>query len=80
MRDPLTSFSGYALRRAANATAAELSARLELSEGALKVTVHRMRQRFRALLREEVARTVASAAEIDEELRHLVGIVRRSVL
>jgi RNA polymerase sigma factor (sigma-70 family) len=57
---------------------AELSARLEMSEGALKVTVHRLRQRFRELLREEVAHTVTDAAEIDEELRHLVAVVRGS--
>jgi RNA polymerase sigma factor (sigma-70 family) len=58
----------------------ELSGRLDMSEGALKVTVHRLRQRFRELLREEVARTVADAGEIDDELRHLVGVVRRSGL
>jgi RNA polymerase sigma factor (sigma-70 family) len=58
----------------------ELSGRLDVSEGALKVTVHRLRQRFRELLREEVANTVADAGEIDDELRHLVGVVRRSGL
>lgn len=57
---------------------AELSPQLQLSEGALKVTVHRLRRRFRILLREEVANTVTDAGEIDEELRHLVDIVRRS--
>jgi RNA polymerase sigma-70 factor (ECF subfamily) len=61
-------------------TYAELSAGLDMSEGALKVTVHRLRQRFRELLRAEVAHTVANAAEIDEELRHLVAVVRRSGL
>jgi RNA polymerase sigma-70 factor (ECF subfamily) len=63
-----------------DASYAELAARLDLSEGALKVTMHRWRQRFRDLLREEVAQTVASAAEIDAELRHLVAVVRRSGL
>jgi RNA polymerase sigma factor (sigma-70 family) len=58
----------------------ELSGRLDMSEGALKVTVHRLRHRFRELLREEVANTVADAGEIDDELRHLVGVVRRSGL
>jgi RNA polymerase sigma factor (sigma-70 family) len=58
----------------------ELSGRLEMSEGALKVTVHRLRQRFRELLREEVAQTVADAGEVDDELRHLAGVVRRSGL
>jgi RNA polymerase sigma factor (sigma-70 family) len=58
----------------------ELSGRLDMSEGAVKVTVHRLRQRFRQLLREEVANTVADAGEIDDELRHLVRVVRRSGL
>jgi RNA polymerase sigma-70 factor (ECF subfamily) len=62
------------------ASYAELSARLGLSEGAVKVTVHRLRLRFRELLREEVAHTVTSAEEIDEELRHLITVVRRSGL
>jgi RNA polymerase sigma-70 factor (ECF subfamily) len=50
---------------------------LSLSLGALKTTIHRMRGRFRALLREEVARTVATPSEVDEELRHLRAVLRR---
>jgi len=50
---------------------AELGARLGLSEGAVKVAVHRLRQRYRDLLRAEIAETVASAAEVEEEIRHL---------
>lgn len=55
---------------------AELSIRLGMTEGALKVTTHRLRQRFRDLLRGEVAETVASTEEIDDELRHLISVVR----
>ena len=55
---------------------AEVAARLGLTEGALKVTVHRLRQRYRAVLREEVANTVATVHEIDEELRYLVAVIR----
>jgi DNA-directed RNA polymerase specialized sigma24 family protein len=44
---------------------------LSLSIAALKTAIHRLRARYRVLLREEVARTVASAAEVDEELRYL---------
>ena len=50
--------------------------RKNLTEGALKVTVHRLRQRYRELLREEVAHTVAAVHEIDEELRYLVSVIR----
>lgn len=42
-----------------------------LSEGAVKVAAHRLRHRYRELLREEMARTVANPAEVEEELRHL---------
>lgn len=49
----------------------EIGERLELSEGAVKVAVHRLRQRYRAALREEIAHTVAGAEEIEDELRQL---------
>jgi RNA polymerase sigma factor (sigma-70 family) len=51
----------------------EAAARLGMSEGAVKVAVYRLRRRFRELFREEVAHTVASAEEIEEEIRHLLG-------
>jgi DNA-directed RNA polymerase specialized sigma24 family protein len=44
---------------------------LNLSLGALKTVIHRLRGRYRALLREEVARTVAQPADVEEELRYL---------
>jgi RNA polymerase sigma factor (sigma-70 family) len=49
---------------------------LNLSLGALKTTVHRFRARFRTLLREEVGRTVAVPADVDEELRNLQFALR----
>jgi RNA polymerase sigma-70 factor (ECF subfamily) len=54
----------------------EVANALGFSLGALKTTIHRMRGRFRALLREEVARTVATPAEVDEELRYLRAVLR----
>jgi RNA polymerase sigma-70 factor (ECF subfamily) len=54
---------------------AELSERLHLREPALRVAVHRLRQRYRELLRAEIARTVATEAEVDEEIRHLFGVL-----
>jgi RNA polymerase sigma factor (sigma-70 family) len=50
---------------------AELGAALGLSEGAVKVTVHRLRRRFGALLREEIAETVSDPAQVDDEVREL---------
>jgi RNA polymerase sigma factor (sigma-70 family) len=50
---------------------AEIAVRLGSSEGAVKVAVHRLRQRYRELLRAEIADTVANPAEVDDELRNL---------
>ena len=47
------------------------AARLGMTEGAVKVAAHRLRQRYRELLREEIAQTVASPDEIEEEVRYL---------
>jgi DNA-directed RNA polymerase specialized sigma24 family protein len=54
---------------------AEIGAELELSEGAIKVEVHRMKKRYGELLREEVGKTVADASEIDEEVRYLIDVL-----
>lgn len=54
----------------------EIAERLGMTEGAVKVAVHRLRQRLRDLLREEVAQTVASGEDVDEELQHLIGAIR----
>ena len=49
----------------------ELAARLDMSEGAVKVAAHRLRQRYRELLREEIANTLSNPNEIEGELRDL---------
>jgi RNA polymerase sigma-70 factor (ECF subfamily) len=59
---------------------AELARQLGLSEGAVKVAVHRLRKRYRQLLREEIAQTVAAGADPEEELRHLFAVVSGSGL
>jgi RNA polymerase sigma-70 factor (ECF subfamily) len=56
---------------------ATVAAQHGMTEGALKVAVHRMRQHYGELLREEITRTVSSAAEVDEELRYLISVVGR---
>jgi len=48
---------------------------LRLSEGAVKVAVHRLRKRFGELLRSEVAETVATAGAVEDELRHLLTVL-----
>ena len=56
---------------------AETAARLGLSTAALKSAVHRLRERYRELLRAGIAETLGDPADIDDELRHLVDALRR---
>ncbi len=49
----------------------EVARRLGMTEGAVKVAVHRLRQQYRDLLREEIGRTVESPEQIDDEIRDL---------
>ncbi len=58
-------------------TYAELGARLGLSETAVKVTAHRLRHRYRELLRAEIAHTVTRPEEVEEEIRCLFQVVSR---
>jgi RNA polymerase sigma factor (sigma-70 family) len=54
----------------------EMAAQLGMTEGAVKVAVHRLRLRYGELLRTEVAQTVSTPAEINEEVRYLVSVIR----
>jgi RNA polymerase sigma-70 factor (ECF subfamily) len=53
----------------------ELAAELKMTEGAVKVAVHRLRRRYRDVLRLEIGQTVADPAEIEEEIRELVSAI-----
>ncbi len=55
----------------------EIGATLQMSEPAVKMAVSRLRQRYGLMLRREVAHTVADPAWVEDELRHLVGIMSR---
>lgn len=57
----------------ANSTYAEVGAKLDMTEGAVKVAVHRMRTRYGELVRAEIADTVSAAEDVDDELRHLLA-------
>ncbi len=54
---------------------AELAAKLVMNEGAVKVAVHRLRKRYRQLLREEIGGTLMESGDIDEELHHLFAVL-----
>ena len=52
---------------------AEVAKALNMEEGAVRVAIHRLRKRYRQLLRDEIAQTLADAADVDEEMRALFG-------
>ena len=49
---------------------------LRLSDGALRTALSRLRSRFRELVRAEVARLLDDPAEVDDELAHLLRVLR----
>jgi len=53
----------------------ELAAELGMTEGSIKVAVHRLRRRYRDLLRDEIANTVDSENDVDEELDYLLAVI-----
>ena len=55
------------------ATQGQIAQELGMNEGALKVAIHRLRRRFRDLVRAEIAHTVGSEVEAREELSHLLA-------
>ena len=57
-------------------TQAQIATELSMTENAVKQGFHRLRQRYRVLLREEIAHTVAQPGDVEDELRHLVSVLR----
>ncbi len=55
---------------------AEIAAELGMTENAVKQAFHRLRVRYRELLREQIAHTVATPGELEDELRHLIAVLR----
>ena len=54
---------------------AEIAARLGMTENAVRQGFYRFRQRYQSLLREEIAHTVATPGDIEDELRHLITVL-----
>jgi RNA polymerase sigma factor (sigma-70 family) len=54
---------------------AEIAARLGMTENAVRQAFHRFRQRYQLLMREEIAHTVATPGDIEDELRHLISVL-----
>ena len=55
---------------------AAIAQKLGMSENAVKQAFHRLRERYRALLREEIAHTVAVPGDIEDELRHFIAVLQ----
>jgi len=53
-----------------------VAVRLNMTEGALKVAIHRFRRRYRELLYQEIGRTVATPDQVEQEIRDLLGVLR----
>jgi DNA-directed RNA polymerase specialized sigma24 family protein len=73
--DVLEELKGFLPGGQGSQSRAELAAKRGVSASAIDVAVHRLRQRFGALLREQVARTVSSEEEVDEEIRYLISVL-----
>jgi RNA polymerase sigma-70 factor (ECF subfamily) len=56
---------------------AQIAAELGMTENAVNQAFHRFRQRYRVLVREEIAMTVVQPGEVEDELRHFVSVLRR---
>jgi RNA polymerase sigma-70 factor (ECF subfamily) len=54
-------------------TQAEVAKSLNMEEGAVRVAIHRLRKRYRVLLREEISQTLADESQVDSEMRALFG-------
>jgi RNA polymerase sigma-70 factor (ECF subfamily) len=54
----------------------DVAAQLGMTENAVRQAFYRFRQRYQSLLREEIAHTVATPGDIEDELRHLIAVVR----
>ena len=55
---------------------ADIAGQLGMSANAVRQAFHRFRQRYQLLLREEIAHTVATPGDVEDELRHLIAVVR----
>lgn len=74
-RDLFEDIEGFLPGGQGDISRAELAAKRGVSIGAIDVAIHRLRQRFGALLRDQVRRTVSSDAEVEEEISHLISVI-----
>jgi RNA polymerase sigma-70 factor (ECF subfamily) len=68
---------GFPLAEKGERSFQQAATELGMTQSALKSAVHRMRARYRQLVREEVAHTVADPAEVNDEARYLIAVISR---
>ena len=73
--DEFEKFKGFLVGEEPKIPYRQAAEELGTSVSAVKASVHRLRQRFGKMLREQIAATVADPAEVDDELRHLLGVI-----
>jgi len=73
--DQFEQLKSFLTSEPADGAYAEVGARLGLENRAVAVAVHRLRRRYGELVREEIAHTLASPGEVEEEMRYLIGLV-----
>jgi RNA polymerase sigma factor (sigma-70 family) len=75
-RDLYSGLKGFVSSDGTDLSYDEAARRLGLTTSAVKSAIHRLRQRYQELVREEIAQTVSSASEVDDEIRYLVAVLR----
>lgn len=71
--DQFNTLKPWLMGEAPSMSQADAARRLGLSEGAVKVGIHRLRKRFRDAVRAEISQTLRDPSLVDEELRHLIA-------
>ena len=71
--DQFEALKPWLMGEAPSLSQAEAARRLGLSEGAVKVAIHRLRKRFRDAVCAEISQTLRDPSLVDEELRHLIA-------
>jgi RNA polymerase sigma-70 factor (ECF subfamily) len=71
--DQFETLKPWLMGEAVDLPQADAARRLDLTEGALKVAIHRLRKRFRDVVRSEIAQTLGDPGLVDDELRHLIA-------
>jgi len=75
-----TELRGYLSGDARHVPYSEVASRLAMSEGAVRIAVHRLRKRYAELFRDELLKTVASPEDLEDEVHHLVSFFNESTL